>query len=69
MRAILFGDRDDFADNPTVTTLPEGGIRELLDGLEVHQWDVVDEDGETAGGEDKHWHIITTIARRPSSPA
>lgn len=64
LAVTLFGDRDDFADNPTVTTLPEDEIRALLDGFDVHRWDVVDEAGETAGGEPKHWHIVTVIARR-----
>lgn len=60
----LFGDHDDFAANPTVTTLPEDEVRGLLTDFDVHHWDVVDEDGETAAGEPKHWHIVSVIARR-----
>lgn len=63
----LFGDRDDFADNPTVTTLPEERIRGMLDGFDLHSWEVEDEDGVTASGEAKHWHVVSVVARRPTA--
>jgi hypothetical protein len=36
----------------------------LLDGLELERFDEVDEDGKTATGEPKHWHVFHVIARR-----
>ncbi len=67
LAVTLFGDRDDFADNPTVTTLPEDEIRRMLDGFDVLSWEVVDEDAATAAGEPKHWHVVSVVARRSPS--
>jgi SAM-dependent methyltransferase len=64
LAVTLFGDRDDFAGNVTVTTLAEGDVRARLDGWDLHRWDVVDEDGVTAAGEAKRWHVMTVVARR-----
>jgi tellurite methyltransferase len=60
----LFGDRDDWAADLTVHARAELG--ELLDGLDVEHLEEYDEDGETATGATKHWHVYHVVARRPA---
>jgi tellurite methyltransferase len=36
----------------------------LLDGFEILHFSEMDEDGATATGDPKHWHVFHTIARR-----
>lgn len=40
-------------------------VERLLAGMEVLRLDERQEDGETALGEKKHWHVFTILARRP----
>ncbi len=42
-----------------------GEIEQLLDGWEVERLDELDQDGQTAVGERKHWHLFHVVARRP----
>jgi hypothetical protein len=37
---------------------------ELLGGLEVEHFDEVEEDGETAVGDPKHWQLFQVVARK-----
>ena len=37
---------------------------ELLRGLAVEQFLEIDEDGKTALGDAKHWHVFHVVARR-----
>ena len=36
----------------------------LLRGLEIEHLDEVDEDGQTAVGDPKHWHVFHVVARK-----
>lgn len=61
----LFGDRDEWAGTEDMTVHSRAEVERLLDGLDVEQLDEVEEDGHTAIGEPKHWHLFHIVARRP----
>jgi membrane dipeptidase len=59
----LFGERDDWAGSGVlIHTRPE--LDELLAPFEVERLEVFDDDGTTAVGTPKHWHIYHLIARK-----
>ena len=61
----LFGDRDGWAPAEDMTFHARAEVERLLHGLEVEQLDEVEEDGRTAVGDPKHWHLFHVVARRP----
>ncbi|HSC51922.1 MAG TPA: methyltransferase domain-containing protein [Gaiellaceae bacterium] len=61
----LFGDRDGWSDEDGMTFLTRRSLDELLAGLDVERLDEVEEDGHTALGEDKHWHLYHLVVRKP----
>ena len=61
----LFGDRDEWAGAADMSFHSRRDVERLLAGLEVERLDEVDEDGRTALGEAKHWHVFHLVARRP----
>jgi hypothetical protein len=63
---MLFGDKDDAADDPQATCPTPEVIRGYLDGFEVEYWTEKEEDGETALGEPHHFHLIEVVAVRRS---
>ena len=71
----LFGDRDewasgsraserDWASPPGMSFHSREDVLSLLDGLEVEHFHEVDEDGTTAVGDAKHWHLFHVVARK-----
>lgn len=71
----LFGDRDewaprpgasfqDWASPPAMSFHTSDEVRELLRGFEIEQLDEIDEDGTTAVGDRKHWHLFHIVARK-----
>ncbi|MEQ9643540.1 MAG: methyltransferase domain-containing protein [Alphaproteobacteria bacterium] len=60
----LFGPNDDFAKRGIVVQT-RAEVEALLDGLEIIRLDEVEEDGTTAVGEGKHWHIFHIVVRKP----
>lgn len=62
--AMVFGDRDGWADDPTMTCASPETVRSFLHGFELEHWDVGEEDRPTALGEMHHWHRIDVVARR-----
>jgi tellurite methyltransferase len=60
----LFGDRDGWRDQPDLTFLSRVEVESLLEGFEAEQFDEVEEDGTTALGEPKHWHVFHVVARK-----
>ena len=64
----LFGDRDEWANDPELTFLTRGDALGRLAGFELERFDEEDADGETALGDAKHWHVFHVIARR-AAPA
>jgi hypothetical protein len=61
----LFGDRDGWSDEQEMSFLTRVSLDELLDGLEVERLDEVEEDGQTAIGRAKHWHLYHLVVRKP----
>jgi hypothetical protein len=61
----LFGDRDGWSGEDDMTFLTRASLDELLDGLEVERLDEVEEDGGTAIGKAKHWHLYDLVVRKP----
>jgi tellurite methyltransferase len=60
----LFGDRDSWAATPEMSFQTREVAEELLRGFDVERFTEVEEDGETALGEAKHWHLFHVVARR-----
>jgi tellurite methyltransferase len=71
----LFGDRDEWASRPltssdasssplAMTFHTRAEVDELLRDLEIEQLVEIDEDGKTAVGDDKHWHLFHVVARK-----
>ena len=59
----LLGERDDWADNG-ITILRRAQLEELLSGWEVLMLEEKEEDGVTAKGRNKRWHLFSVVARR-----
>ena len=60
----VFGDRDEWNENPDMTFLDSEALADLLTDLEVIKLDEEERDGKTASGQDKHWHICNLILRK-----
>lgn len=61
----LFGDRDGWSGEDDMTFLTRNEVDALLAGFEVELLDELEEDGSTATGRPKHWHLFHVVARRP----
>jgi tellurite methyltransferase len=60
----LFGNRDGWAPAPDMTFQTREEAEELLRGFNVERFTEVDEDGQTAVGDPKHWHLFRFVARK-----
>src|SRR6266508_1833857 len=60
----LFGDRDGWATQADMSFQTRQDAEKLLRGLEVEHFEEVEEDGETAVGDPKHWHLFHVVARQ-----
>ena len=61
----LFGPRDGWAPSADMTFHTRDEIEGLLDGWKVERLDELEQDGQTAVGDPKHWHLFHVVARRP----
>jgi tellurite methyltransferase len=61
----LFGERDEWRGTRDMTFHSRNDVDALLEGLELERFDEVEEDGQTATGTAKHWHVFHIVARRP----
>jgi len=66
---MLFADRDGMAGEPDATCPAPDVIRGYLDGFEVEYWLEKEEDGQTALGDDHHFHLIEVVAVRRAFPS
>jgi tellurite methyltransferase len=64
LAAMLFGDRDDSATDPTMTCPAPERVEADLAGFAIEHWSVTEEDTTTALGEPHHFHLIEVVARR-----
>jgi tellurite methyltransferase len=62
----LFGDRDGWSGERELTFHTRAQVEALLGSFEVEWLEEVEEDGCTAVGEPKRWHLFHVVARRPA---
>lgn len=62
--AMLFGDRDGSASDPTMTCPPPQMVRASLASFEIEHWVDREEESQTALGEPHHFHLVELVARR-----
>jgi tellurite methyltransferase len=60
----LFGDRDGWAADDELNFHTREETEALLVPFEIEQLDEVEEDGRTALGEAKHWHVFHLVVRK-----
>ena len=60
----LFGDRDGWAPADDMSFQTRYGAEQLLEPFDVERFEEVEEDGRTALGEPKHWHVFHIVARK-----
>jgi len=65
--AMLFGDRDGSAPDPSMTCLPPAEVRARLSSFEIEYWVDLEEDTTTALGEPHHFHRVEFVARRSAA--
>lgn len=61
----LFGDRDTWAGQDDVATVTQSELASMFEDLVILEQNVRDEDGRSFRDDKKHWHVISTLARRP----
>ena len=62
--ALLFGDKDGSASDPSMTCPPPADMRARLGSFEIEHWVDREEDTTTALGEPHYFHIVELVARR-----
>ncbi|MBI4183177.1 MAG: class I SAM-dependent methyltransferase [Proteobacteria bacterium] len=60
----LFGERDEWAGDPTITHLRRAEAEGLLADLEVELFREEETDTITPRGRPKHWHLFHVVARK-----
>jgi SAM-dependent methyltransferase len=60
----LFGDRDGWRGERELTFLRREEVDSLLRGFDPELLDEVEQDGQTALGQPKHWHVFHVVARK-----
>jgi tellurite methyltransferase len=60
----LFGERDEWRTDPLLAFHTRADVARLLEPFDVEQLDEVEEDGQTATGTAKHWHLFHVVARK-----
>lgn len=63
----FFGPRDEWAAKPSMTFHTAEQVKTLLTPFEIETFKEVEEDGQTATGQPKHWHLFTVIAQKSSA--
>lgn len=65
MAVDVFGTNDSWAERPDISTLSMQEIDAMFRGFQIIDRSVRDEDGRFLADK-KHWHVITTLARKLS---
>lgn len=60
----LFGERDGWSGNDDMTFQTRAEAEALFAGFELERFDEYEEDGHTALGAPKHWHLFHVVARK-----
>ena len=61
----LYGPRDSWAGDPSITFLERRQIEALLEPLAIEMLDEEEDDSTTPRGQTKHWHVFHIVVRRP----
>jgi hypothetical protein len=59
----LYGDRDDWVGDPTVSFFTQRQIETMLTGFEIEHLHEEEDDSTTPRGTLKHWHVFHIVAR------
>ena len=62
----LYGNRDSWAGDPTITFLDRVTVDAMLADLTVEHFREEEDDSVTPRGTPKHWHIFHIVARKPT---
>jgi hypothetical protein len=60
----LFGERDGWAQEPALSFQRRAEIEQMLHAFQLERFDEIEEDGKTAIGKPKHWHVFHIVARK-----
>ncbi len=60
----LFGINDSWSNNKMMTFHSKKDVKKLFKNFIIEYFEEKDEDGVTASGESKHWHVFSVIARK-----
>lgn len=60
----FFGSRDEWAANSAMTFHTAEQVKTLLTPFDIEIFREIEEDGQTATGQPKHWHLFTVIAQK-----
>ena len=60
----LFGERDEWATEDDMTFHTREEAEALFGDFELERFDELEEDGKTALGTPKHWHVFNIVARK-----
>jgi len=60
----FFGEKDEWSKSDDMTFHPEKKVREMFENYEIEFFHERDEDGETADGNKKHWHVFSVVAKK-----
>ena len=61
----IFGDRDEWSDDPGMNFHPINDARAIFSSLDLLEFREDEGPGKTAMGDTKHWHVFHVIARKP----
>jgi tellurite methyltransferase len=62
----FFGPNDSWANKPEMTFHTEAEVKALLAEFEIEFFQETNEEGKTALGQSKHWHVFAVVARKLS---
>lgn len=60
----FFGEKDDWTKFADMTFHTKSEVMKMFEEFEIEHFSERDEDGETATGEKKHWHVFSVVARK-----
>jgi SAM-dependent methyltransferase len=61
----FFGNNDGWAGRDNMTFKTKDELEDLLQDFNIISLEEEDQDGKTASGKEKHWHIFHVIAQKP----
>jgi SAM-dependent methyltransferase len=59
----LYGEKDDWVDDPTVSHFTRPQVLELLEPFDIEYFEEEEDDSTSRSGAEKHWHVFHIVAR------